>query len=247
MDFHSSLHNKKHDFINEYSKSLLEFVPIKKDQSILDLGCGTGTLTAELAQRAHKVIGLDYSASAIATAKTQFPDIEFNVCDISHLSFENQWDVVFSHAVFHWIADHNTLLQGIYKVLKKHGDLICEFGGNGNLAIIEGAFAKVLKEHGYDYTPRFYAYTVETFRKSLEDNGFIVEKIYDFDKPKMLDGGKDGLVLWMKQFFASKLVEIPEETQTIIFKKVEVLTKETLWNGTQWKVDHRRLRAIAHK
>lgn len=88
----AALYDKKHDFVAEYGKGLLEFVPENKVQRILDLGCGTGTLTA-------------------------------------------QFDVVFSNAVFHWIKDHDTLLQNVRKVLKPNGWLVCEFGAHESFSL----------------------------------------------------------------------------------------------------------------
>lgn len=79
----------------------------------------------------------------IKKAQEQYSNIEFRVCDALELPFENQFDVVFSNAVFHWIKNHETLLDYIYKVLKPKGLLICEFGTSGNIATIENAFIKV--------------------------------------------------------------------------------------------------------
>ena len=110
-DWNAMLYDNKHDFVSEYGKGLLEFVPENKNQSILDLGCGTGMLTAQLSNYADTIIGVDSSASMIAKAKKQYANIQFEVCDALTLPFEKQFDVVFSNAVFHWIPDHNALLK----------------------------------------------------------------------------------------------------------------------------------------
>ena len=112
-EWNAVLYDNKHDFVAEYGKGLLEFVPKNKHQSILDLGCGTGTLTAQLSNLADTIIGVDSSASMIAKAKGQYANIQFVVCDALTLPFEKQFDVVFSNAVFHWIADHNVLLKQV--------------------------------------------------------------------------------------------------------------------------------------
>lgn len=127
-EWNAVLYDNKHDFVAEYGKRLLEFVPKNKHQSILDLGCGTGTLTAQLSTLADTIIGVDSSASMITKAKEQYANIQFVVCDALALPFEKQFDVVFSNAVFRWIADHNVLLKQIHKVLKPNGLLVCEFG-----------------------------------------------------------------------------------------------------------------------
>lgn len=245
-DWDAGLYDKKHDFVSEYGKGLLEFVPANKNQSILDLGCGTGTLTAQLSDFAGAIIGVDSSASMIAKAKEQYPNIKFMVCDALALPFEKKFDVVFSNAVFHWIADHNTLLKQVHKVLKPNGLLVCEFGANGNIETIENAFIDACREFEYEYKPRFNFPTSEHFADLLEQNDFVIDKVYDYARPTPLKDNDRGLANWMRQFFAFDLEMMPEKVQNEIIKKVEYSTKESLWNGNEWIADYRRLRAIAH-
>ncbi len=247
MEWNSSLYDKKHDFVAEYGKGLLEFIPKDDEQTILDLGCGTGTLTAQLAGLCKKVVGVDSSQNMIDRAQQQFGNIEFMVCDALELPFDNEFDVVFSNAVFHWINDHNTLLTNVYKALKPQGLLICEFGANGNIATIENAFTKVYKSLGYSYEPKFNFPTVELFGEMLKKNGFIIDKIYDFDRPTVFKDGEQGLTNFLKQFFASELSIMPDHIQSLLFDEVAALTREALWNGEEWVADYRRLRAVAHK
>ncbi len=246
MEWNSSLYDKKHDFVAEYGKGLLEFIPKNDEQTILDLGCGTGTLTAQLADLCSKVVGVDSSQNMIDKAKKQFGNIEFLVCDALTLPFEEEFDVVFSNAVFHWINDHNTLLKNIHKALKPQGLLVCEFGASGNIATIENAFIKVCQKLGYSYEPKFNFPTVETFEEMLEKNGFIIDKIYDYDRPTVFKDNEQGLTNFLKQFFASELSVMPEHIQPLLFEEIAELTRETLWNGKEWVADYRRLRAIAH-
>lgn len=182
----------------------------------------------------------------IDKAKEQFANIEFRVCDALDLPFEKEWDIVFSNAVFHWISDHSKLLQNVHKALKPQGLLVCEFGAYGNIATIENAFARACEEAGFDYQPKFNFPTVENFSKLLKENGFIIEKIYDFDRPTVLKDAEKGLENWMRQFFASELTVMSEEEQTIVLTKAEELARGILWNGKEWVADYRRLRVIAH-
>lgn len=246
MKWNSLLYDSKHDFVSEYGKGLLEFIPKNDGQTILDLGCGTGTLTVRLSDLCNKVIGIDSSQNMIDKAKEQFGNIEFMVCDAIALPFEKEFDVVFSNAVFHWIDDHDLLLKNIHKVLNTQGILVCEFGAHGNIATIENAFIKACKEIGYAYKPKFNFPTTEYFGKLLDKNGFVIDRVYDYDRPTPLKDNENGLANWMKQFFASELEIMPEDIKATVIKKVEELTRETLWNGYEWVADYRRLRAIAH-
>lgn len=245
-EWNSSLYDNKHDFVAEYGKGLLEFVPENKKLSILDLGCGTGTLTAQLSKYADTLIGIDSSESMIAKARAQYGFINFMVCDALELPFENQFDIVFSNAVFHWISDHKALLNKVHKVLKPNGSLICEFGAAGNIAVIENAFRKACHDSGYDFNEKFNFPTSEHFACLLKENGFIIDKIYDFDRPTPLKDNENGLVNWMKQFYASELELMPENARNEIIEEVEALTKSSLWNGREWVADYRRLRVVAH-
>lgn len=246
MEWNSSLYDEKHDFVAEYGKGLLEFIPDNKAQTILDLGCGTGTLTAQLVGLGSRVAGVDSSQSMIERAKAQFPNIEFRVCDALALPFEKEWDIVFSNAVFHWISDHDALLTSIYNVLRPKGLLVCEFGAKGNIETIENAFAKICEESGYNYRPKFNFPTERTFGKLLEDNGFIIDRIYEYDRPTVLEDAERGLANWMIQFFASELSEMSEDAQAGVLDRVEELTRAALWNGEAWVADYRRLRVVAH-
>lgn len=225
MGWNSALYDKRHDFATEYGKGLLEFVPKNARRAILDLGCGTGTLTVQLVDLCHKVVGIDSSQSMIEKAKKYFNSIEFMVCDVLVLPFENEFDVVFSNAVFHWISDHDTLLKKIHKVLKLQGLLVCEFGARGNTVAIENAFTEVCNDLGYCYESKFNFPTAEDFGDLIEKNGFVIDKIYDYDRPTVLKDGEWGLVNWMKQFYVSELAVLPENVQATVCERVGELTR----------------------
>ena len=69
MEWNSTLYDNKHDFVAEYGKGLLEFVPRNPKQSILDLVCGTGKLTAQLAELCNEIVGVDASQNMVDKAK----------------------------------------------------------------------------------------------------------------------------------------------------------------------------------
>ena len=179
MKWNSNLYNDKHDFVAEYGRDLLGFIPQNANQAILDLGCGTGTLTRQLVPLASRVVGVDSSQSMIDAAKEQCENIEFSVCDALSLPFDRAFDIVFSNAVFHWITDHNHLLQSIHKVLKPNGMLICEFGGERNISSIENAFLQACCEHKIVYRPKFNFPSAAAFANCLTANGLTSDLIYD--------------------------------------------------------------------
>lgn len=84
---------------------------------------GTGKLTAQLAELCNKIVGVDASQNMVDKAKEEFSNMEFKVCDALALSFEKEFDVFFSNAVFHWISDHDALLKSIHRALKLQGGI----------------------------------------------------------------------------------------------------------------------------
>lgn len=123
----------------KWGMELISKLNLKKDDEVLDVGCGEGRITAEIAlkvKRGH-VTGIDSSEPMIKLAKRKFPDNEysnlsFEVCDAREIYFNEQFSVVFSNAALHWVDDHTKVLNGIYKSLKPGGRILLQFGGKGN-------------------------------------------------------------------------------------------------------------------
>lgn len=246
MEWNAALYEDKHGFVAEYGKGLLEFVPLDRHQAILDLGCGTGTLTGELAARAGRVVGIDASADMVRAARRRFPHLEFMVADALHLPFENRFDVVFSNAVFHWLTDHDRLLKNIRRALKPHGRLVCEFGAKGNIAAVEDAFARACGEQGLRYESPFTFPEADAFARLLQDNHFTPELVAAYDRPTVLQAGEQALRNWLRQFFADHLQAMGENMQEELLARAEELARPKLWDGRAWVADYRRLRAVAH-
>jgi trans-aconitate 2-methyltransferase len=102
---------------------------------ILDLGCGTGRLTAELAARAPgaRFVGADASHAMLAEASRSSRGVAFVRADGAALPFRDAFDAVFSAATFHWIGDHSALFGAVYSALKPGGRLLAQCGGGPNL------------------------------------------------------------------------------------------------------------------
>ncbi|MDR2945645.1 MAG: class I SAM-dependent methyltransferase [Candidatus Adiutrix sp.] len=246
MQWDTELYDSKHKYVAEYGKNLLEYVPADPAHIILDVGCGTGSLTSELTQKAARVIGVDGSEEMIAQARKTYPSIEFQAMDACRLAWTDYFDCIFSNAVFHWIPDHDAFLNSVYKALKNKGTLVCEFGAFGNIAKIQAAFQAITKQYQYEYASPFFFPTVEKYEGLLTAHGFHIELLTDFDRPTQLDGAA-GLRNFMQQFFASDVQKFSRDAQSQIFEKVENLLRPELWNGQHWIADYRRIRVVAFK
>ena len=106
------------------------------NERILDIGCGDGKITVELAALVPNgsVVGIDSSAEMIAFAKSKFPassfpNLSFQQGDAKNLNFENEFDAIVSFNCLHWIKDHLAVLAGIKKSLKPDGKIYFLFAG----------------------------------------------------------------------------------------------------------------------
>lgn len=245
MKWDSNLYDSSHGYVSEYGKALIGYLPEDTSISLLDLGCGTGTLTAELAKRYRRVVGVDSSADMIAKARANYPNLELSVCDALELPYESEFDAVFSNAVFHWINDHRRLLGSIRRALKPGGMLVCEFGADGNIAVIESAFSAALREIGIEYRSKYNFPTAERFGSLLNDCGFEITALEAFERPTPLKGGSTGLRRWAIQFYASELAELSESEREQVLSGLERRAAPKLLRGGEWIADYRRLRAAA--
>lgn len=123
-----------------WGQKVLDRLRVRGDEIVLDAGCGTGKLTAELLARLPrgKVIAVDLSQNMIRTAREklleQFPTrISFVAADLQHLPFDSLFDGIFSTAAFHWVPDHNLLFRSLRQALRPGGWLLAQSGGAQNL------------------------------------------------------------------------------------------------------------------
>jgi trans-aconitate 2-methyltransferase len=129
-----------------WATEVLERLELRGDEVVLDAGCGSGRVTALIAERvpSGRVIGIDASESMIGKAReTLGSRVELRVGDLAQLDMEQEVDVVFSNAVFHWIPDHDALFEGLHRALKPSGKLVAQCGGEGNVAAVAEAIAEV--------------------------------------------------------------------------------------------------------
>ncbi len=105
-------------------EKLIDLLPISAASDILDVGCGTGNLTAKLRKKTKgRVIGMDPSAGMIRQARSFYPEegIEFHVVAVDRMPFSNEFDIVFCNCVFHWFKEPLATLNLFRKALRSSG------------------------------------------------------------------------------------------------------------------------------
>jgi trans-aconitate methyltransferase len=243
--WNADLYDDKHSFVWKHGAALVELLAPKSGEAILDLGCGTGHLTAQIAAAGASVLGIDSSRPMIEKARQNFPELSFEVQDALQLPYADQFDAVFSNAVLHWIKEAELVAQGVARSLKTGGRFVAEFGGKGNVRTILAALKKGLQQLGIDMdvSPWFYP-TIGEYAGLLERVGLEVTFATLFDRPTPLEG-KDGMRHWVEMFRGHLLEPIPSERREELFRLIDdELRPVPLRDGT-WFADYRRLRVVA--
>src|SRR2546428_1687901 len=111
-------YQSRHSYVWEHGESLIELLAPQPGERILDVGCGSGQLTARIAASGAVVIGLDRSAEMLAEARKNFPSVEFRLADAANFEIEEPVDAVFSNAALHWMKDAAGVGASIARALK---------------------------------------------------------------------------------------------------------------------------------
>lgn len=136
-----------------WGQKVLARLSLRGDEAALDVGCGTGRLTAELCERLPRgrVVALDLSENMVAEARKnlepRFGDrVSFRAGDALSLDDREAFDLIFSTATFHWIRDHAKLFQVLFGALVPGGWLVAQCGGAGNLDRLHGIAERIQEQ-----------------------------------------------------------------------------------------------------
>jgi trans-aconitate methyltransferase len=244
-----SLYQSQHAFVWQLGKGPLELLAPKSGERVLDLGCGTGQLTAEIADSGAEVLGIDQSPEMIAQARRNFPGLRFKVGDARTFAVDQPFEAVFSNAVLHWVKPAAAAVERVWLALKPGGRFVAEFGGYGNVRLLVGGIRGAMEQLGYinfDGLFPWYYPSIGEYAGVLERQGFDVTFMTLFDRPTPLEG-ESGLRDWVRMFGGMFLGAIPPEDHDRFFRLVEDRLRPTQFHDGRWRADYRRLRVVAHK
>jgi trans-aconitate methyltransferase len=232
----------RHSYVFKHGEGLVELLAPRPGETILDLGCGSGQLTAKIVKAGARVSGIDLSPDMIAQASANYPAIEFKVGDATTFEVEAPVDAVFSNAVLHWVNDAAGAIARVYAALKPGGRFVMEMGGKGNTRTLLAAVRDVAGELR---NPWFYP-SVGEYSGLLEAAGFEVRFATLFDRPTTVPG-ENGLDDWLVMFGGKLFAGIGEERQREIRREVADRLRPVMFREGNWIVDYRRLRVAAVK
>jgi trans-aconitate methyltransferase len=237
MAWNAEQYQAGYSFVWQYGRDLLGLLAPQPGERILDAGCGTGQLTAEIAASGAEVTGIDSSAAMIEQARHNAPSLRFEVRDLCHLPYHAEFDAIFSNAVLHWVRPADDAAASLARALKPGGRLVIEMGGRGNVRAVLAASDRALRELGVPdperYHPWFYP-SVAEYAAILERHGLEVTLAALFDRPTPLP---NGVRAWF-EMFGQKLVEPLAPAQLPDYYR---LVEQSLGPIA----DYRRLRIVA--
>jgi len=234
-------------FVPTLGQAVLDLLHPLPGERILDLGCGDGVLTQKLADMGADVVGVDSSLEMIAAARQR--GLDARVMDATRLTFDREFDAVFSNAVLHWVKDDpDAAISSAYRALRSPGRFVGEMGGHGCVAAVNLALIVGLEKRGIQNAARvspWYFPTVDDYSARLERAGFIAESVQLIPRPTPLPAGMRG---WLETFANPFCAALPEDQRGDFLDEATARLRPVLCDEKgRWTADYMRLRFKASK
>ncbi|SHG41334.1 methyltransferase domain-containing protein [Halobaculum gomorrense] len=239
-------YEESHGFVHEYGADLLDLLDPVPGERVLDLGCGTGHLTARIGERGAEAVGVDADQAMLAEARASYPSVEFREADGQSFSVGEPFDAVFSNAALHWMPDQDGVADSVRGALRPGGRFVAELGGHGNVDRVREALREEAAAAGADATDPWHFPRLGEHASLLEGHGFEVRFARLFDRPTALDGA-EGLREWLRTFAGSFVTGLDEDGRAAVLDRVAERLRSDLYDSRndEWTLGYRRLRFLA--
>ena len=205
----------------KWARELIARLNLRGDEQVLDVGCGDGKVTAEIAYAVPRgtVTGIDASPHMIEFAQKtypakQFSNLEFHVMDARKIKFDREFDLIFSNAALHWVDDHQAILRGAASVLKSGGRLVVSCGGKGNaydVFVVLRPEMRLKRWRGFFRRMRkpYFFYLPADYEKWLPRFGFRATGVRLVPKDATY-GGTEEFAAWLRTTWLPYVQRVPE-------------------------------------
>ena len=205
-----------------WARELIGKLSLQGSESVLDIGCGDGKVTAEIARLLPRgeTVGIDSSAEMVRKAQSAFPAarnprLSFQLMDARALSFEAKFDVAFSNAALHWLKEHGPMLKGVARSLKPGGKVLFQMGGQGNGEEIFDVARRMISAPPWrEFFSRFQFpwgfYAPREYEGWCRDAGLRVQRLELLPRD-MVQQGTDGLASWVRTTWMPYTERVPEQ------------------------------------
>lgn len=205
-EFDGKKYEKASAHQKEWGSKLIRELGLKGTERVLDLGCGDGALTMQIAELLPKgeVVGIDASQGMIDTALPKArKNVRFLLMDINDLDLVEKFDIVLSNATLHWVKDHKRLLENIRHTLRPEGYLRFNFAGDGNCS----HFFKVIREamalngfaaHFAKFEWPWYMPSVDEYLALVETSGLHEARVWGENADRYFPN-EETMIQWIDQ------------------------------------------------
>lgn len=240
----------------EWGMRLIEELGLKGNERVLDLGCGDGALSLQLAKLVPEgnVIGIDASQGMIDAAIPKAKkNLQFLRKDINYLDYCEEFDVVFSNAALHWIKDHEKLLQNVHRALRPGGRIRFNFAGDGNCRNFFSVVQEAMVHERYiayfaDFEWPWYMPSVDEYGTLCESSGLHNANVWGENADRYFPD-KEIMIKWIDQPSLVPLFPYVPEEERISFRDyvVKRMVEETLQGDGTCFETFRRINLFAEK
>jgi trans-aconitate methyltransferase len=217
---------------------LLDPVP---QETVLDLGCGTGELLSIIRSAGTRVIGLDNDPGMLAKAVARCPDVEFIHADAHTFRLRENVDAVFSNSVLHWMTRPDEVIARVAAALRPGGRFVAEANAARAFDVVLTALDQARSDVGITraMAQPWYLPTPAAYATLLENAGFEVRSMAYFARPTALS---TDLADWIRMFCAEMIADLDRQEANAVIALTERTCRPALYRDGVWHVDYYRLR-----
>ena len=241
-EFDGKKYEKASTHQKEWGTKLIAELDLQGTEHVLDLGCGDGSLTVQIAALVPEgeVVGLDASRGMIdASLPKARENLQFRLMDINDLDYVDRFDVVFSNATLHWVKDHKRLVQNVHQALRAGGRLRFNFAGDGNCSHFFRVIREAMALEGFvcdfaEFEWPWYMPSIDEYREVIESSALREGQVWGENADRYFPN-EEAMIGWVDQpslvpFLAHVAVQDKDAFRDYVVTRMIEETKQD--NGT---------------